>query len=204
MNWVKSLYNWVLSWSESPYGSLALFILAFSESVFFPIPPDVLLIALALGASVKAFRFAIICTAGSVIGAVVGFALGHYIWLTADGSFTAFANFFFEHIPGFTHAVYDRIRDLFNEWNFWVIFTAGFTPIPYKVFTITAGVFDINFLMFIIASVISRGARFFLVAWLIWRFGPGIKQFIDRYFNLLAIAFTVLLVGGFILIKYLV
>ncbi len=204
MNWVKRLYEWVLSWAESKYGILALFLFAFAESVFFPIPPDVLLIALALGATVKAFRYAFVCTLGSVLGAFVGYALGHYAWLAPDGEFTSFANFFFHNIPGFTVDLYNNIKLLYNEWDFWVIFTAGFTPIPYKVFTITSGVFDINLVMFTIASIISRGARFFLVAGLIWKFGPSIKQFIDRYFNLLAIVFTILLIGGFVLIKYVI
>ena len=199
----KKLYNWVLSWANTRYGSLALFILAFIESVFFPIPPDILLISLALGATAKSFKYAFICTVGSVSGAFLGYALGHYAWLSSSGEFTPFANLFFNNIPGFTVDLYEKIKILFVEWDFWVIFTAGFTPIPYKVFTVTSGVFDINLLMFTIASVISRGARFFLVAWLIWKYGPSIKSFIDKYFNLLAIAFTVLLVGGFVLIKYL-
>jgi len=203
MNWVKRLYDWVLSWSESPYGATALFVLAFIESVFFPIPPDILLIALALGSAALSFRFALICTVGSVTGAFVGYALGHYAWLTSDGEFTAFANFFFNNIPGFSHELFFRIKALFIEWDFWVIFTAGFTPIPYKVFTISAGAFDISLFMLFVASVISRGARFFLIAYLIWKFGPGIKKFIDKYFNWLALAFTVLLIGGFVLIKYL-
>jgi membrane protein YqaA with SNARE-associated domain len=202
MKWVKKMYDWVLKWAESPYGPMALFILAFAESVFFPVPPDVLLIALALGSTVKAFRFALICTIGSVLGAFVGYAIGHFAWITNSGEFTAFANFFFNNIPGFTVTLYESIKELFNEWDFWVIFTAGFTPIPYKVFTITAGVFDINLFKFFIASLVSRGARFFLVAFLIWKFGPQIKRFIDKYFNLLAFGFTALLIGGFVLIKY--
>lgn len=200
----KNLYNWVLGWAKTPYGALALFLLAFAESVFFPIPPDVLLIALALGSQTKSFRFALNCTLGSVMGAFVGYGLGYYTWISASGEFTAFANFFFNNIPGFTVSLYESIRTLFNEWDFWVIFTAGFTPIPYKVFTVTAGVFEINLLMFFIASVISRGARFFLVAWLIWKFGPSIKQFIEKYFNALAMGFTGLLIGGFVLIKYII
>jgi len=200
----RRLYNWVLGWSESKYGGLALFIFAFSESVFFPIPPDVLLIALALGSSTKSFRYALNCTIGSIIGAVVGYMIGHYIWLTNTGEFTSFANFFFDNIPGFTHNLYDKIKIMYNEWDFWVVFTAGFTPIPYKVFTITSGVFDVNFVMFLIASAIGRGARFFFVAFLIWKFGPSIKNFIDKYFNWVVLAFTILLIGGFVLIKYLV
>ncbi|MFY9154019.1 MAG: YqaA family protein [Prolixibacteraceae bacterium] len=203
MNWAKRLYDWVLGFAESPSGPIALFIFAFIESVFFPIPPDVLLIALALGSSTKAFRFALNCSLGSVFGAMVGYALGHYAWIASTGEFTGFANFFFHHIPGFTVHMYERIQALFDQWNFWVIFTAGFTPIPYKVFTITAGVFQVNFMMFLIASAISRSARFFLVAWLIWKYGPGIKSFIDKYFNWLALGFTVCLIGGFVLIKYL-
>ncbi|MCX7635718.1 MAG: hypothetical protein N2Z74_08245, partial [Syntrophales bacterium] len=99
--------------------------------------------------------------------------------------------------------VYKRqIQGLFEAWNFWIIFTAGFTPIPYKVFTVAGGAFSVNLPMFILASVVSRGARFFLVAALIWRFGLQIKGFIDRYFNWLAILFTVLLIGGFALVRW--
>ncbi len=204
MRWFKSLYSWVLSWAQTKYGAVALFVLAFTESVFFPIPPDILLIALALGATAKAFRYAFTCTAGSVLGAFVGYAIGNYVWLTSSGEFSAFANFFFTNIPGFSVELYESIKALFAEWDFWVIFTAGFTPIPYKVFTITSGVFDLNLLMFSVASIIGRGARFFLVAWLIWKFGPSIKRFIDKYFNLLAVVFTLLIVWGFVLIKYVI
>jgi membrane protein YqaA with SNARE-associated domain len=203
MSWIKNIYQWVLNWAQSPYGAFALFILAFIESVFFPVPPDVLLIALALGAAAKAFRYALICTAGSVTGAIVGYGIGHFAWMSGNGEFTGFANFFFNNIPGFSVSLFNNIKELFTEWDFWIIFTAGFTPIPYKVFTISSGAFEINFVMFIIASIISRGARFFLIAFLIWKFGPGIKRFIERYFNMLALGFTVILIGGFVAIKYL-
>jgi membrane protein YqaA with SNARE-associated domain len=203
MNWLKKMYDWVLKWAETPYGPIALFILAFIESVFFPIPPDILLIALALGSIKKSFRFALICTIGSVAGAFAGYAVGHFAWISPNGEFSGFANFFFNNIPGFSVNLFDSIKALFNKWDFWVIFTAGFTPIPYKVFTVTAGVFDINLMMFFIASVISRGARFFLVAWLLWKFGPGIKRFLEKYFNILALGFTACLICGFVVIKYL-
>ncbi len=202
MKLLKKLYDWVLKWADTPYGPLALFILAFVESIFFPIPPDILLMALALGNTKKSFRYAAICTIASCTGAILGYALGYFAWLNQDGSFSGFANFFFDNIPGFTIELYEQIKNLYQEWDFWVIFTAGFTPIPYKVFTITSGVFDINFFMFMLASVISRGARFFLVAFLFWKFGPTIKVFIDKYFNWLALAFTALLIGGFVAIKY--
>lgn len=201
MNIIKRLYDWVLSWSESRWGVLALFILAFAESSFFPVPPDVLLIALCIGATKKSFRFAAVCLAGSIIGAAVGYGIGHFLWQSPSGEYTALANFFFENI--FSVEKFDRVAALYDTYNFWIIFTAGFTPLPYKLFTITGGLFDINFTMFIIASIVSRGLRFFLFAALIWKFGSPIKGFIDKYFNLLAILFTVLLIGSFVLVGYL-
>ncbi|MBR4843331.1 MAG: DedA family protein [Alistipes sp.] len=190
---IKRLYNWVLSWSESRWGWLALFILAFCESSWFPIPPDILLIALCLGAIKKSFRFAAICLAGSIIGAAVGYGIGHFLWITPTGDPTAIATFFFNHV--FSVEGFNNVGALFDKYNFWIVFTAGFTPLPYKLFTIAGGLFDINFLMFIIASIVSRGLRFFVIAWLIWRFGAPIKAFIDKYFNLLATLFTTLLIG---------
>lgn len=201
MIWVRRLYDWVLRWAETPYGGAALAVLAFAESMFFPVPPDVLLIALALGRRSRAFSFALICSVASILGGMAGYTLGHFLWF-ADGTFTGLAQFFFAHIPGFDQALYYELGRRFEEWGFVIIFTAGFTPIPYKLFTISAGAFDISFPLFLVASAISRSARFFLVAGLIWKFGEPITAFIDRYFNLLALAFTVLLVGGFLLLKY--
>ena len=174
MNPLKRLYNWILGWSESRWGALALFLLAFAESSFFPIPPDVLLIALCLGCAAKAFRYAAICTVGSLLGAVAGYAIGYFLWQTPSGEFTAIADFFFRIIPGFTHAEYDKISNLYNEYNFWVVFTAGFSPIPYKLITITAGVFRLDLPMFVFASIVSRGLRFVLISWLIWKYGAPI------------------------------
>ncbi len=202
-NAFRRLYHWVLSWAESPWGPVALFILAFAESSFFPIPPDVLLIALCLGCIARSLRYAFICSVASVLGALLGYAIGHFLWQTPSGEFTAVADFFFRVIPGFTEAEYLKIKQMYDQYNFWVVFTAGFTPIPYKLITITAGVFRINLPMFVVASVVSRSLRFFLIAWLIKRFGAPIKMFIDKYFNLLAIAFTVLLIGSFVAVKYL-
>jgi membrane protein YqaA with SNARE-associated domain len=203
MKLIRKLYDWILHWAESPYGPIALFILAFAEASFFPIPPDALLIALVLGARTKAFKFAANCTIGSVTGALLGYAIGYFLWWDAPNEFSSFALFFFGNIPGFTKEIFYKVKTLYDEWNFWIIFTAGFTPIPYKVFTVTGGAFDINLVLFVLASIVSRAGRFFLVAFLIWKFGEQIKGFIDKYFNLLAIGFTVLLIGGFVLIKYL-
>lgn len=202
MKILRNLYDWVLHFASTPYGGTALFLLAFAESSIFPIPPDALLIALVLGAQKRAFRFAAICTLGSILGALAGYGLGHFLWWTPSNEFTGIAQFFFNNIPGFTVEAFNNIQKMYDEYDFWIVFTAGFTPIPYKLITISSGAFNISMVMFIIASVISRGARFFLVAFLIWKFGPQIKLFIDKYFNWLAIAFTALLIGGFVVIKY--
>ena len=204
MKSIRKLYDWILSWAESPYGAAALFILAFTEASFFPIPPDALLIALVLGLRTKSFYFAMICTVASVTGAMLGYYIGYVMWWESSSEFSALAMFFFNNVPGFTEELFFNVKGLYDEWNFWIVFTAGFTPIPYKVFTVSGGAFDVNFIMFVLASIISRGARFFLVAGLIWKFGEQIKTFIDKYFNLLAIGFTVLLISGFVLIKYLI
>ena len=204
MKYIRKLYDWVLSWAYTPYGAIALFILAFAESSFFPIPPDVLLIALVLGARKKAFKFALICTIGSISGAILGYLIGHYLWWTTGNEFSSVAGFFFSNFPGFTEEMFFRIQQLYSYYNFWIVFAAGFTPLPYKVFTVSAGAFNINFPLFMIASIIGRGARFFLVSALIWKYGSPIKSFIDKYFNLLAILFTILLIGGFVLINFLV
>ena len=189
---LRRLYSWVLHWAETPYGSWALFLLALSESSFFPVPPDVLLIALAVSIPKKSFKYALICTAGSLIGGCLGYLIGWQFMITVGEKIIQFY--------GLTHKM-QYIKDLYMQYDAWAIGIAGFTPIPYKVFTISAGAFDINFTVFVIASAISRAARFFLVAWLIYLFGPKIKTFIDKYFNILAITFVVLLVAGFAIIK---
>lgn len=190
---VRRLYNWMLSWAESPWAGWAMFLFAMVEAIFFPIPPDVLLLALCVGMPKKSFKYALICTVGSVVGAVIGFGLGAFAWDLVQGWF----------IPGvFSAESFAHVGDLYKEYNFWLVFTAGFTPLPYKLITISAGVFlgIENLPIFILASLISRGLRFFLVAGLVWKFGAPIKKFIDKYFNLCAIAFTVLLIGGFWLV----
>ena len=189
---LRRLYSWVLHWAETPYGSWALFVLAFCESSFFPLPPDVLLIALAVSIPKKSFKYALICTAGSLIGGCLGYLIGWQFMITVGEKIIQFY--------GLTHKM-QYIKDLYIQYDAWAIGIAGFTPIPYKVFTISAGAFDINFTVFLVASAVSRGARFFLVGGLIYMFGPRIKLFIDRYFNILAIAFVILLVAGFVIIK---
>ena len=197
MKIIRRLYDWVLSWAETPYGLPALFLLAFVEACFFPIPPDVLLVALCLALPHKAYRYALVATVGSVSGGVVGYMIGLKLWMGAEP-------YFFQYVPGFSQVQFDIVRDLFVRYDFWTVFAAGFTPIPYKVFTIASGVFRIDFPMFVFASVVSRGLRFALVAWLVHRFGVVAKEFIDKYFNLLTLLFLFLLVGGFVLVEYLI
>ncbi|MCA9700478.1 MAG: DedA family protein, partial [Myxococcales bacterium] len=185
-------YDWVLSWAESPYGLAALFVLAVAESSFFPIPPDVLLIALGLSAPTKAFRFALWCSIGSVLGGIIGYYIGYAIWGTVEPMV----------IPRlFSAEKFQHATDLYNEYGVAIVFAAGFSPIPYKVFTVAGGVAKINLAAFIGASIVGRSARFFLVAWVVRRFGDSARDFIDRYFNLVTLAFTALLVGAFLLIK---
>lgn len=191
---VRRLYNWVLSWAESRHGPVALGVLSFAESSFFPIPPDPLLIALSLGRPRRALWFAAICSAASVLGGIAGYLIGWGIW-------SAVSDFFFSYIPGVTPEAFQGVGDLYSRWNFWAVFVAGFTPLPYKVFTLAAGVFRISLPVFIIASIASRSARFFLLATLIYFFGPGIQGFIDRYFDKLVWLFFALLVGGFLLVR---
>lgn len=189
---LRSLYDWVLHWANTPYGPTALFALTFAEASFFPIPPDVLLIALCLSVPAKSFRFALLCTVGSIMGGMFGYFLGMEFYESIG---TKIIDFY--HLT----EKYELVSNLYNEYNALAVGIAGFTPIPYKLFTILAGVCEINFPVFVIASFVSRGLRFFLVAGLIWKFGAPIKAFIDKYFNLLTIAFTVLLIGGFLVLK---
>ncbi|NLF39979.1 DedA family protein [bacterium] len=199
---LRRLYDWTLHWAETPYGPLALFIMSFAESSFFPVPPDVLLIALCLGAVTRSFRFAMLCSIASVLGGLLGYAIGHFVWYDGSGQYSVVASFFFKHIPGFTEELFKRVQTNYDRYGFWYVFAAGFTPIPYKVFTIASGVFEMNLAGFTVASAISRSMRFFLVAGLIRVFGEHIKSFIDRYFNLLTVVFTVLLAGSFLLVKF--
>ena len=135
MKVIRKLYDWVLSWAETPYGAPALFLLALVESSIFPIPPDVLLIALCISLPTRAWRFALLASIGSVLGGLLGYSIGWGAWPLVN-------DFFFHYIPGFTPAVFEKVQNLFAEYGFWVVFTAGFTPIPYKVITIGSGGFS--------------------------------------------------------------
>ncbi|UCH10314.1 MAG: DedA family protein, partial [Fidelibacterota bacterium] len=192
-NPLRRLYDWVLHWAETPYGVPALLVLAFAESSFFPVPPDVLLIALAVSIPSRSFWYALLCAIGSISGAYLGYTIGYFGW-EAIG----------KPLVDFYHGqeTMEWIRGQYELYGFWGVFVAALTPIPYKVFTIASGLFNFNLGTFTVASILGRGLRFFSVATLIYFFGPPIKTLIERRFNLMAIIFAVLLVGGFVAIKY--
>ena len=194
-NPLRRIYQWVLSFAEKPHGTWALFWVAFAESSFFPIPPDVLLIALSVGKPARSFFFAAVSTLGSVLGACVGYLIGLQFYELAGRPIIQFYG---------VEQRYLQVQTLYQHYDALAVAVAGFTPIPYKVFTIAAGAFHIDFPTFILASILSRGARFALVGGLIWWMGPQIKRFIDRYFNLLTIVFVILLAGGFVIVKYVI
>lgn len=189
----RRIYDWVLSWADSSHGAIALFVLAFTESSFFPVPPDVLLIALVLGSPSTWWRKAALSTAGSVLGGIAGYLIGLFLM---DSLGMKIINFYH------AQAYFEQVKAWYLQYDVWIVFVAAFTPIPYKVFTIASGAFDMNLLGFCAVSIVGRGARFFLVAGLLRVAGERMKRFIDRYFDLLAVAFVVLLLGGFALIKY--
>lgn len=193
---LRRLYDWVIGWADTPYALPALCVLSFAESSFFPIPPDVLLIPLCLGDRHKALRFAGWCTLMSVLGGIAGYWIGQTLWNSGLDEFC------YAYVPGFSPVAFDRVQQLFEEWNFWVVFVAGFTPIPYKVITIAAGVFGISFLPFVLASLVGRGARFYLEALLLRRYGPPIREFMEQRLGLLTLVAAALLVGGFVAIRY--
>ena len=193
---IRRLYDWVLHWADTPYGAWALFLIAFAKSSFFPFPPDPLLLALCLGAAKRSLRFAAIATLASVAGGVLGYAIGTGAWALMEP-------WFFSYVPGVSQEAFDAVQAFYNKHGFAAVFLAGLTPIPYKVFTLASGVFGINFGSFVLASIVSRGLRFFLIAWLVYKFGTPIERFIDQHFDKLVIFFGLLFAGGFVVVEFL-
>lgn len=190
----KSYYDRLLAWAASPRGLRAIGVVSFVEASFFPIPPDVLLVAAVLANPRIWLRAALVCSVASVLGGATGYLIGWGVWEAVDG-------LFFAYVPGFSEATYAKMAGLYDEWSFWIVFAAGFTPIPYKIFTIAAGAAKIGFPLFLLASAISRTARFLLVAGTLRWLGPQIKPLIDRHFGWLTLAFTALLIAGFAALK---
>lgn len=189
---MHDLYQWTMNLASGPKAVWALCAIAFIESSFFPIPPDLLLIPLVLARRTSAFRIAALTTISSVLGGAFGYAIGYFLYQSVG-------------IPvlDFYHATaqFERFCAAYNEYGAWIVFGAGLTPFPYKVVTIASGVTHMNFIVFILASVIARGMRFYLVAWLLWKWGEPMKKWIEKNLGWLSVVFFILLIGSFFLIK---
>jgi len=191
---LRSLYDWTLDKAEHPRALWILAIFSFAESSFFPIPPDVLLIPMVLAARPKAWRIALVCSIASVCGGIFGYYIGYALFDTVG-----------QPIIDFYHMQEKFIwfQATYNEYGAIIVGLAGFTPIPYKVFTIASGLTQLDLTTFIIASAVSRTARFFLVAALLWKYGVPIRRFIEKRLGLLSLLFFTMLMGSFIALKYL-
>jgi membrane protein YqaA with SNARE-associated domain len=190
----KRLMDWTLTWANTPYATVSLFLIAVAEASFFPIPPDVLLVALGISLPTRAFWYALVCSAGSVLGGCLGYLIGYGLFELVGRPIINFYGLWEE---------FNYVSARYNENAFLAVAIAGFTPIPYKLFTIAAGVCKINFLTLVLASVLSRSSRFFAEGALIYFFGERVRGFIERYFNILSIVFVVLLLLGYVALKYL-
>jgi len=193
LRWIRRLYDWTLHWARTKQAPYALFFIAFIESSFFPIPPDVLLIAMVVAHRKNWIRYATICTIGSVLGALLGYFIGWSLFETVGKFIVQTYNL---------DAVVKMLGQKYVENAFLVVFTAAFTPIPYKAITITAGLFKISLVTLVIASIVGRAGRFFLVAAALRVFGKKISDSIEKYFDIFSIAFLLLVVAGFLALKY--
>lgn len=190
---LRALYDWTLRQAEGPYATWTLFAIAFAESSFFPIPPDALLLPLALADRQKAWRFALICTVGSVLGALLGYAIGSLLYESLGQWIIQAYNL---------QDAFARFHDQFNAWGVWIILGKGLTPIPFKLVTIASGVANLSLAAFIPACILTRGTRFFLVAWLLRRYGEPIRTFVEKYLTWVALGLLVVIVLGFWLVLH--
>lgn len=192
--WLRRLYDWTMHWAETPQSLAALFLIALVESSVFPIPPDVLLIAIVAAAPAHWALAAGLCTLGSVTGAIVGYAIGHGFMITIGQPIIDFYQ---------AQQAWDQVVELYRgPWGVWFLAGAAFTPIPYKVATIAAGATGMAFWPFVLVSLLGRGARFFLVAAILRLFGPPVRHTLERHFDVAALIFFVLLAGGFLALPY--
>lgn len=190
---VKATYDYMINLASRPNAMYFLFAVAFIESSFFPIPPDVMLIPMVLATPSKAWRIATVTTIASVLGGAFGYAIGVFFFdLIARPILTFY---------GYMHQ-FDVFKEYYHEWGAWIVFGAGITPFPYKVITIASGVVHLDFVVFMLASVVARGFRFYLVAWLLKKFGEPMKDYIEKNLGMLSILFMALLIGGFACIKF--
>ena len=191
---LKNLYIRILEWAQHKYSIYVLAAVAFAEASFFPIPPDPFLLTMCLGNPRRSLWFAFVCSLFSVLGALLGYFIGLFLWTSVEG-------FFFQYI--INEGSFNYVKQLYSQNSFIAVLSAAFTPIPFKVFTIAAGVFKISLMDLLIASAIGRSARFFIEGGLFYFFGPGIKTFIDRYFNLITIVVMVVVIAIIIAYKLL-
>ena len=191
---LQRLYDWTMGLAGHRHALWVLAAVAFIESSVFPIPPDVLIIPMVLAARAQAWRIAAVATVASVLGGGLGYVIGAALFETLGQPLLAF----YGQMDSF-----EEFQRIYEEWGAWIVAGAGFTPFPYKVVTIASGVADLDPVTFMAASAVSRGARFFLVAALLWKFGPPIRVFIEKYLPYLAWAFFILLIGGFVALRYL-
>ena len=190
---LRRLYNWTLSLAATKHAEKALFGVSFAESSFFPIPPDVLLIPMVIAKPLKWLRIAFVCTLASILGAIAGYLIGMFLFEAVGQPILAFY--------GKEHS-FEQIAQWYNTWGGWGVLFAAITPFPYKVLTIFSGATGLNFGIFLLVSVIGRSFRFFLISWLLSRFGVPIRDFIEKYLGILFTVFVVLLFGGFYLVKF--
>lgn len=192
--WLRRLYHWVLELAQKPFAPWALGGISFAESSFFPIPPDAMLIPMCLARPDRAYWYATICTVTSVLGGMLGYAIGYLLYDTVGQSLIQFY--------GYGQQAAD-FRTAYAEWGHWIILIKGLTPIPYKIVTITSGLAAYDLFWFTVLSIITRGARFFLVATLLHFWGPAARDFIERRLEWVAFAALIALVGGFVAVTYL-
>jgi membrane protein YqaA with SNARE-associated domain len=191
---LRRIYDWTMDLAAKPNAMLWLAVLAFAESSFFPIPPDVLIIPMVLAAPTRAWRIVAVATAASALGGLAGYAIGLFVFETLGRPILDFYGYFDK---------FERFQDWYREWGGCIVFAGGFSPIPYKVITIASGSVNLDLATFTVVSVISRGARLLLVAALLWRFGPRIRAFIERWLGPLTLTFVLLLVLGFVAVRFL-
>lgn len=190
---LRRLYDWTMSLARTRHAERALAGISFIESSFFPIPPDVLLIPMVLADRARWIRIALVCTIASVAGAVLGYLIGAFLWELVGQRIVAFYS---------AEDAFARVRQWYDTWGGWGVLFAAVTPFPYKVLTIFSGFVGLDIVTFLVVSVIGRGLRFFLVAWLLYYVGEPIRLFIERHLGLLFTLFMVLLIGGFVAIRY--
>lgn len=191
---LRRLYHWTLALAQRPFAPWALGAVSFAESSFFPIPPDVMLIPMCLAKPHRAFWYATLCTVASVLGGLFGYAIGYLVFDTVGRAVIEFYGY---------GAQVDYFKEAYDRFGHWIIVIAGFTPFPYKVVTITSGFVSYDLALFMLLSVLTRGARFYLVAFLLYMWGDWARDFIERRFELLTVVFTALLIGGFAAVYFL-